>query len=120
MADDLAKAKKLCGLTDGFRSDIVLVCIDLEQVDRGDFKGQVSEVGISTLDLRWSLGILGEPRSNIHYADAMTQLIKRHHFVVEEHKAHKNRWPPGCQWKFNQVSFFAPFLCHVTDDCLVG
>jgi len=117
MADDFEKARKLCGLADGFRSDVVLVCIDLEQVDMGDHKGQVSEVGISTLDLR---GLMGEPKANIYYASDMTDCIKSYHLRVDEYKGHKNKYPPGCAWKFDWVSFPAPFLCHVTDYCLTG
>jgi len=106
MADDFEEAKRLCGLTNGFRSDVVLVCIDLEQVDMGKHKGQVSEVGISTLDLR---GLMGVPKANVYYANHMTRYIESHHFRVDEYKGHRNRYPPGCAGKFDWVSVSAPF-----------
>jgi hypothetical protein len=112
MSEDLKRAQLLCGLANGVRSDLILVCIDLEKVDAGDFQGEVTEVGVSTLDLR---NISLRPTPTLEYADHMTLYVRSYHFRVSERGEHRNRHPKGCPAQFDWVSVPSPFVFYTTN-----
>jgi len=113
-------ARDLLGLNGEFPvENAVLVPFDLEACDHGDWAGEISEAGVSTLHID-DIKKIGAGWDSLDCAKEMTKHIKSHHVVVDEYKTHKNnqgsaRNKPRANFKFGKSIIIkkAEFRQHV-------